>query len=279
MQRWPRVRNVGALGLRLTDICCNLTHESFNKDREAVLQRARMAGVTRFLLAGADLAESRACIALAQQHAGCWAAAGVHPHQAREWAADSTEALRTLAQHPRVLAIGECGLDYYRDLAPRARQQAAFAEQLHLAGELRLPALLHNREADADFLRVLDQTTARPPRAVLHCFTGDAKLLRACLERGLYIGLTGWFCDERRGQSVRDLLDQIPLNRLMLETDAPYLLPRTLQPRPKTRRNEPAWLVHIAKQLAQARGMTLAELARCTQTCAQEFFAFPDGAE
>ena len=265
--------------MRLTDICCNLTHESFNKDRDAVLQRARAAGVTRFLLAGADLAESRACVALAQQHDDCWAAVGVHPHQSREWAADSAETLRELQQNPRVLAIGECGLDHYRDLSPRDIQLAAFSEQFHLAGELGLPVLLHNREADEDFLRVIDQAAVRPPRMVLHCFTGDATLLHACLERGLYIGLTGWFCDERRGQSVRDLVDQIPLDRLMIETDAPYLLPRTLRPHPKTRRNEPVWLGHIAKQIAEARGMDPEEFAHCTQACAQEFFAFPDKTE
>lgn len=270
------MRTAETLGLMLTDICCNLTHKSFASDQEEVLQRARAAGVTRFLLAGADLVESQACVSTARRYSDCWAAVGVHPHQARDWRSDSTEVLHELQQDPKVLAIGECGLDYYRDLSPREAQVAAFAEQLELAGELGLPALMHNREADEDFLQIFDNATNHPPRAVLHCFTGGASLLHACLERGMYIGITGWFCDERRGQPLRDLICEIPLDRLMIETDAPYLLPRTLCPYPKTRRNEPMWLPHIAEQIAQARGLNLDDFAHQTQMCAQEFFAFPD---
>lgn len=264
--------------LELTDICCNLTHESFDDDRPAVLERARTAGVTRFLLAGASLEESRACIALARQYPDCWAAVGVHPHQAQAWAPDSAATLREWCRDPRVVAVGECGLDYFRDLSPRPAQQQAFLEQLELAGELGLPVLLHNRDADADFLRLFDAAAARPPRAVLHCFTGGRELLHACLERGMHIGITGWLCDERRGQALRDAVADIPLDRLMLETDAPYLLPRTLRPRPVTRRNEPMWLPHIAEQLAQALNLEPAELAARTQACAREFFGFPDSA-
>lgn len=258
----------------LTDICCNLTHESFASDQEEVLQRAREAGVTRFLLAGADLAESRACVSAAQRYPDCWAAVGVHPHQAREWGPDSAEILHDLQQDRKVVAIGECGLDYYRDLSPRDMQIAAFAEQLELAGKLGLPVLMHNRDADKDFLRVFDDAASRPPRAVLHCFTGERSFLHACLERGMYIGVTGWFCDERRGQPLRDLIGEIPLDRLMVETDAPYLLPRTLRPRPRTRRNEPMWLPHIAEQIADARSLSLDEFAHHTQACVQTVFAF-----
>ena len=264
--------------MELTDICCNLTHESFDSDRAQVLARARAAGVTRFLLAGADLPESRACIALAERHAGCRAAVGVHPHQARSWTAGSAGELRALAGAPAVCAIGECGLDYHRDLSPRPTQRAAFAAQLELAWELGLPALLHCRDADGDFLAALDAAGARRPRAVLHCFTGGAELLAACLERGLHIGLTGWFCDERRGAHLAGLAAAIPPGRLLLETDAPYLLPRTLRPRPATRRNEPMWLPHIAARVAAARGQTLEELARQTSACARELFGFAPGA-
>ena len=198
----------------------------------------------------------------------------MHPHQAREWDSDSAEILRDLQHDPKVIAIGECGLDYYRDLSPRETQAAVFSEQLELAGELGLPVLMHNRDADEDFLQVFDNVASRPPRSVLHCFTGGRSMLHACLERGIYIGVTGWFCDERRGQSLRDLIKEIPLDRLMIETDAPYLLPRTLRPRPRTRRNEPMWLPHIAEQIAEARDLSLDEFARHTQACAQEFFSF-----
>ncbi len=261
--------------MELTDICCNLTHESFDADRESVLQRARDAGVTRFLIAGASLAESQACVELAGEHSDCWAAVGVHPHQAREWQPDSADILRRLSAAPRVVAIGECGLDYYRDLSPRSAQQLAFQAQLELAGTLELPALLHNRDADEDFLSIFDAASPRPPRVVLHCFTGGSSLLQACLQRGMYIGVTGWLCDERRGQALREAVTEVPRDRLLLETDAPYLLPRTLRPRPKTRRNEPMWLPHIAEQAAALLDIPVDELAAQTQSAAQEFFAFP----
>jgi len=260
--------------LELTDICCNLTHDSFAKDREEVLKRAREQGVNRLLLAGANLAESADCIRLANSHAGCWAAVGVHPHHAREWGEEHPQKIRQWAQQPRVLAIGECGLDYDRDFSPRPVQRTAFAEQLELAHELQLPALLHNRDSDADFLSILGEARC-PERMVLHCFTGGSELLHACLDLGLYIGVTGWFCDERRGSALREVINKIPLDRLMLETDAPYLLPRTLSPKPRTRRNEPMWLAHIAEQVAHALRIPVEELARHTHNCAQEFFAFP----
>ena len=260
--------------MELTDICCNLTHESFAPDRAQVLERARAAGVARFVLAGADLDESRRCLDLAERHAGCWAAVGIHPHQASAWSQDAPARLRALARHPKARALGECGLDYHRDFAPRARQRAVFARQLALAQELDMPLLLHCRDAAEDFLAALDAHAPLPP-AVLHCFTGDGALLEACLQRGLRIGLTGWFCDERRGAHLRALAASIPAGRLMLETDAPYLLPRTLRPKPRTRRNEPMWLPHIAAQVAAARGETPEALARRTSACAQEFFGFP----
>ena len=260
--------------MQLTDICCNLTHDSFAKDRDAVVQRARQSGVTRLILAGASLQESRSCIDLAHTYADCWAVIGVHPHQASEWDYAHPTQLRQWAQDPRVLAIGECGLDYNRDFSPRPTQQRVFAEQLELARELELPVLLHNREADTDFLGILDDVAA-PERRVLHCFTGGEKLLHACLERDLYVGVTGWFCDERRGSALREVIEQIPLTRLMLETDAPYLLPRTLNPKPRNRRNEPMWLAHIAEQIARTLRIPVTELAQHTQACAQEFFAFP----
>ena len=265
--------------MELTDICCNLTHESFANDRNEVLSRARAAGVARFMLAGASLRESQACCMLADEHEDCWATVGVHPHGARDWAADSAATLHSLSRNPRVLAIGECGLDYYRDLSPRSQQRKIFTEQLELAGELNLPLLLHNRDADEDFLAALDALGKPLPRAVLHCFTGDATLLEACLDRDLYIGLTGWFCDERRGTHLQELVKQIPLDRLMVETDAPYLLPRTLSPRPRSRRNEPVWLVHIVEQIARARDLSPEDLARSTTDCAQEFFQFPHSTE
>lgn len=261
--------------MELTDICCNLTHESFDRDRDQVLSRARKANVTRFLLAGCDLAESRACIALAEQHEDCWAAIGVHPHYALSWPEDGAEQLRELSRHPKVIALGECGLDYFRDLSPRPLQREVFAKQLVLARQLRRPLLLHCRDAKDDFLSILD--AHRPlPNTVLHCFTEDEEMLHACLERDLYIGFTGWFCDERRGTHLQRLAQLVPADRLMLETDAPYLLPRTLKPKPGTRRNEPMWLRHIAEQIAEVRGESLEELARLTSECAQKCFGFPD---
>lgn len=262
----------------LVDIGANLTHDSFDADRGEVLARARAAGVTRMIVIGADPAHSRAAAALAEAHPGVlYATAGVHPHHANEFTPDTAGELSRLLARPGVVAAGECGLDYFRDFSPRPAQREAFAAQVALAIESGKPLFLHQRDAHEDLLGVLDDFAGKLPPAVLHCFTGTATELDAYLERGFYIGITGWICDERRGRHLPGLVARVPAGRLMLETDAPYLLPRDLAPRPATRRNEPRWLPHIAAAVARARGETLEETAaHTTAAAAVEFFGLDE---
>ena len=257
----------------LVDIGINLTHDSFDADREAVIARARAAGVAHLIVTGSSLASSPAAAALAASDAGFMSAtAGVHPHHAAELTAGDLPALAALLANPLVVAVGECGLDYYRDLAPRAVQRHAFELQLGLAIETGKPLFLHQRDAHADFLAMLTALGARAPRAVAHCFTGTLAEAEEYLALGLYVGITGWICDERRGKHLEEVVRHVPPQRLMLETDGPYLLPRTLKPKPPTRRNEPAYLGEVCRAVAAARGESPAAVARASTRAAETFF-------
>jgi TatD DNase family protein len=255
------------------DIGINLTHDSYDQDRAEVLLRAQRAGVHRMIVTGASAAGSRAARDLAYAHPGVlYATAGVHPHHAAELNATVLAGLRALLAEGAVVAVGECGLDYCRDLAPRAAQRAAFAAQLELAAASGKPVFLHQRDAHADFTAMLRQYRGSLTRAVAHCFTGNAAELEDCLTLDLHVGITGWICDERRGLHLRELVARIPRGRLMLETDGPYLLPRDLQPRPASRRNEPMYLPHIAAVVAACRGESIEQCARHTTATAEAFF-------
>jgi len=258
------------------DIGINLAHDSYDGDREAVLARARAAGVVQMVVTGATLAGSLRALTLAREHPGrLFATAGVHPHHASDLDDDAALAeLAALARHPEVVAVGECGLDYFRNFSPRAAQQQAFHRQLELALEIGKPVFLHQRDAHDDFLAILREH-AGAWRGVAHCFTGSGEQLRSYLELGLAIGITGWICDERRGAHLLALMPQIPAERLLLETDGPYLLPRDLTSKPASRRNEPAYLPHIAATVACARGEPLASLARSSTESARLLFALP----
>ncbi|MFZ9478458.1 MAG: TatD family hydrolase [Steroidobacteraceae bacterium] len=261
--------------VELIDIGINLTHDSYDGDREAVLQRAIERGVRQFIVTGASVAGSRDALALANAAPRILrATAGVHPHHALDLDGAALGTLDELAAHPRVAAIGECGLDYHRNFSSPREQRAAFAAQIELAVRHRKPLFLHCRDAHVDFLAMLRERAAELPRAVLHCFTGVANELDECLAFGLYIGITGWICDERRGTHLKPLVGRIPRGRLMIETDGPYLLPRDLQPKPLSRRNEPMYLPHIATVIAAARNETLEDLAAHTTATAREFFSF-----
>jgi len=263
-------------GPELTDIGLNLAHDSFDHDREAVLARALEAGVTRMLVTGSSLESTRAAIALARH----WpshlrATAGVHPHHASDVTPAHRAELSGLMRAPEVLAVGECGLDYFRNFAPRAAQQRAFEQQLELAAQIAKPVFLHQRDAHEDFLAILDAHLPALQGGVAHCFTDTLQAARAYLDRGLYLGITGWICDERRGAELRELVRYVPRERLLIETDAPYLLPRTLQPRPASRRNEPMYLPEVLATLAACREEDREELARAITANAQTLFAWP----
>jgi TatD DNase family protein len=200
--------------------------------------------------------------------------AGVHPHHAADLDAAQLQAIAELAQRPEVVAVGECGLDYFRNFSPREAQLKAFTEQLELAVQLRKPVFLHQRDAHEDFLAVLRRYRQQLVGGVAHCFTAGIDEARAYLEMDLHIGITGWICDERRGHHLREVVKHIPADRLLIETDAPYLLPRDLQPKPQTRRNEPMYLPHVLMALAEARGESVDKLAEVTTDNALRLFSW-----
>jgi TatD DNase family protein len=260
----------------LVDIGINLTHHSFDADRAEVLARARAAGLAHLVVTGSSLASSPAAARLAAtDRALLSATAGVHPHHASELDEAGVALLEGLLAEPGVIAVGECGLDYYRDLAPRVDQRRAFERQLALAVRTQKPLFLHQRDAHADFVDMLKDLGRRAPRAVAHCFTGTRAEAEEYLALGLHLGITGWICDERRGRHLEEVVREVPLERLMLETDGPYLLPRTLSPKPASRRNEPMYLGEVCRAVARARREAPATVAQATTRTAAEFFALP----
>jgi len=260
----------------LTDIGANLAHESFDEDRDAVLDRAWQAGVQRLIITGSDAHSNAAGIKLAEHYPQCHATAGLHPHHARDW----TPALRTqidsAARAGQIVAVGETGLDFFRDISPRDVQEQAFNEQLDIAAAHGLPAFLHQREAHARFLPILKNARRQLTQAVVHCFTDSRTALEDYLALDVYIGITGWVCDERRGADLYDIVSLIPGDRLLIETDCPYLMPRTIRPKPKTRRNEPANLPWVVASVAAARGQSVEEIADLTHTNATRLFGLAE---
>ncbi|MDQ3495426.1 MAG: TatD family hydrolase [Pseudomonadota bacterium] len=268
--------------MQLIDIGANLSHDSFDRDRDAVLQRAAAAGVAQIVVTGACREHSHKALALAQAHPGVlFATAGVHPHHALDYTDECDAEMRALHAHPEVVAVGECGLDYFRDFSPRPAQRKAFARQLQIAADINnpqalKPLFLHQRDAHADFMAMMKDFDSQLGPAVVHCFTGTREELFDYLDCDWHIGITGWLCDERRGQHLRELVKSIPANRLMIETDAPYLLPRTVKPAPSHRRNEPMHLAHIVEELARDRGEDVAVTAAKTAATARAFFGLPE---
>lgn len=258
------------------DIGLNLAHDSFDHDRDAVIARAEQVGVKRMVITGSSLVSTEIAISFVRaspQRFRC--TAGVHPHHATELTFDAASRLAALTTAPEVVAVGECGLDYFRDLSPRDAQRAAFERQLQLGADCGKPVFLHQRDAHEDFVAILRSWRPRLAGGVAHCFTGSLEEARAYLDLDLHIGITGWICDERRGLHLREVVKHIPAERLLIETDAPYLLPRNLQPRPASRRNEPMYLPHVLGAIAQSRGDSAEQLAAITTRNALELFRWP----
>ena len=267
---------IAATPAELIDIGVNLTHESFEQDLPDILQRALNAGVRRMIVTGTSVAATHSALNLHREHpTRLFATAGLHPHHASDLTDGVLSELHALCCDPGVRAIGECGLDFYRNYSPREAQIRAFRAQLELAVRLRKPVFLHQRDAHADFLSIVREFRSELVGGVAHCFTGQGNELLDYLALDLHIGVTGWICDERRGKHLLPLMPQIPAERLMLETDSPYLLPRSLIPRPSTRRNEPALLAEVARVVAGARSEDYAVLARTTTETAARFFELP----
>jgi len=257
----------------LIDIGANIAHDSFDEDRADMMRRAADAGVDRIIITGSSDESNGQAANLAEQSPGIlYSTAGVHPHHASDYTDDSDALIRSLIKKDCVVAVGECGLDYFRNLSPRDAQIDAFKRQLDIAKDSGLPVFLHQRDAHDDFVEVLEPALPEISRAVAHCFTGEGESLREYIAMGLYVGVTGWICDERRGKHLHDIVSIIPDDKLLIETDSPYLLPRTIQPRPKSRRNEPMYLPEVVRVIAEARGQTEDHIAAITTANAMRFF-------
>lgn len=259
--------------MTLVDIGVNLTHAAFDCDRPQVIQRALAAGVHKMVLTGTTVEESHKAKTLASQYPEMlYSTAGVHPHDVKHCDETTIPCLRELAAQPEVVAIGECGLDFNRNYSPQTTQEEWFEAQLQLACELKLPLFLHERDAHQRFLEILAPYREQLAAVVVHCFTGNEAELKAYLDWDLHIGITGWICDERRGLHLKELVKSIPLTRLMLETDSPYLTPRTLRPKPKGGRNEPAFLPYVLQTVAEAIAEPAEEVAYATTQTSCQFF-------
>ena len=255
------------------DIAVNLIGSALEKNIDDVIQRAADQGVSPLIVIGSCLSESEKAIQSCQQHPNqLYCTAGVHPHHASEWHAQSSEKLTQLARESQVVAIGECGLDYNRDFSPRPMQRQAFAEQLALAVELKMPVLMHERDAHTDFLAIVKEFRSELTGALLHCFTGDRQSMESYLELDMHLGITGWVCDERRGLELAELVVDIPDNRILIETDSPYLLPRSMRPKPKSSKNEPQYLPYISQYVATLRGQDPKQFATQTYQNSVDFF-------
>ena len=249
----------------MIDIGANLTHPAFDDDRAEVLQRARAAGVATVIVTGTTVEESRKALAL-----GLPCTAGIHPHHARDCDESTIGSIKSIAADSNVVAIGECGLDFNRNYSPHPDQEKWFVRQVELSFEIGKPLFLHSRDAFPRFAEILKSLKVQ--NAVAHCFTGQKDELRAYVDLGLYVGITGWICDERRGGHLLELVRDIPCDRLLVETDSPYLTPRDMRPQPKARRNEPAFLPHIVATVARALGRPAQEIATETSANAQRLF-------
>lgn len=262
----------------LIDIGANLTNKAFRDDLDAVLGRAARAGVEAILVTGTSGAASRRAREIAlERRSGprLFATAGIHPHHASSASREALDEIGELVARDEVVSVGECGLDYDRDYSPRDRQRACFEAQLDIAARVKKPVFLHERAAHDDFARLVERRRPDLVGGVVHCFTGSRAALERYLALDLHIGITGWICDERRGQHLRELVRLVPEGRLLVETDAPYLLPRDLRERPKTGRNEPAFLAHVAATVAACRGETAEALAAHTTAAAARLFRLP----
>ena len=264
----------------MIDIGANLAHESFHPDLEAVLQRAWDAGLERIIVTGSCKDSARQALNLARRYPQrLFATAGLHPHHAAQWSADYERIIRELAADPGLVSLGECGLDYFRNISEPAAQRRAFEAQIGIAIDLGRPLFLHQRDAHTDFLSMIRQHRQDLGNVCVHCFTDTLEAAEDYLALDCHIGITGWICDERRGGHLKSVVPRIPQDRLMVETDAPYLLPRNI-PRPlrprNARRNEPAFLPYVVQMIADARGQTPDTIADITRDNARRFFNLPD---
>lgn len=258
----------------MIDIGANLTESRLTRDLKAVIDRARQANVEAIVCTGTSERDSKLATSIAKKNPGyVFATAGVHPHVADDVSAEWVNNIRTLALGSHVVAIGETGLDFYRDFSPRETQVKVFDKQITLAQELQLPLFVHDRDSGGETLNMLSSVDDIP--VVIHCFTGNQEILDEYLHKGFYLGITGWLCDERRGLGLAQMVNRIPLDRLLIETDSPYLLPRNMPRSTRRRINEPENLIWIVNKLAECYGCSVDTIAANTTRNARRFFSLP----
>lgn len=278
----------------MIDIGVNLFSSQFDGEHEELLSQAYQAGVKALLITGTNVANSQQAQIFCQQHTQeenpslptCFATAGVHPHHAGQVSDHWLQDLEALAEQPEVVAMGEMGLDYFRNFSDQSSQKRCFAAQVSLAATIRLPLFVHDRDASIETLQILEQELLRGgdtdlSRVVIHCFTGTASALQAYLEAGCSIGITGWVSDKRRGQALRELIPKIPLSRLLIETDAPYLRPQNAplpQGKKNKRRNTPDLLGYVASTLAELLGVSKTTVQQHSSDNAKRLFNLPANA-
>ena len=256
------------------DIACNFTHDSFKDNLEEVIANAELEGVEKFVLLCASLNDLKP-IKIIQKKSPekYFVSAGIHPHHATEIREINYDDLlaKLCSINPNV--IGETGLDYFRNISPPDVQRKSFKMHIEIAKELSLPLYLHQRDSHKDFINIIKENRNNFPKFVVHCFTGTQEELNDYLDLGAYIGLTGWICDAKRNIELRKSIKNIPIDRMMIETDCPYLIPKNLPNKPKKNINEPKYLPHIANEIAELIGMKIEELKLATRSNAIEFFS------
>ncbi len=249
------------------DSHAHLDDRKYDHDRHEMLMRAKERGVRLIVNVGYDIPSSRRSMSLANKYDFIYAAVGIHPHDASEAGEDSFDELRQLSKNPKVVAIGEMGLDYYRNLSPREIQQKVFRKQIRLAQELGKPIVVHDRDAHGDVMKILKEENAAAAGGVMHCFSGSLEMARDCLKMGFYISIAGPVTFDN-ARKLREIAAAIPLDQLLIETDAPYLTP---EPH-RGKRNESAYVVHVGERIAQLRGIPVEELADATTANARRLF-------
>lgn len=259
--------------MKLIDIGLNLMHKSYDKDRAEVIKEAQVNDVDKIIVTGSSIPSSIKAAKYVQNYPGVlYSTCGVHPHDAKTCDDNTIDTLRQLAQNDQVVAIGECGLDYNRNYSPQNVQRKWFERQVELAEELNMPLFLHDREAYDDFAKILRKHKKMAQQSVVHCFTGTKYEAEDYLDLGCYIGVTGWICDERRNDDLLKAIKVIPPEKLMIETDGPFLLPRDLPKKPRKNRNDPKYLPHILKTIAKHKNMDADELAKVVTQNTIDFF-------
>jgi TatD DNase family protein len=257
--------------MELIDTHCHLTFEPLADDIESVLARSKAAGITSWITVGTDPRHNQKAVALADRFQNMYAAVGIHPHDAKDVTDQTFAELEKLAQNPKVVAIGETGLDFHYNFSNPADQKKVFIEQLKIASKLNLPVIIHSRESFDAAMEILEQFRPELKKVVFHCFTGSADQAKIVLDKGFYISFTG-VVTFKNAHTLRDTAKIVPLDRLMLETDCPYMSPEPLR---KQKINEPALLLHTATCLTQLKEMDLDSFAKAVTATSRNFFNLP----